>query len=85
MTRLPLTAEHIQISTREERPATFDWRGETHYIQEINRRWRIDAGWWDPGIRTCREYWEVVTDTGLLCVIHHDLPEGEWYLSRLYD
>ena len=85
MTRLVAESELIQISEKNERPDAFDWRGERHHIVEANKRWRIDVGWWDPAISTWRDYFEVLTDTGYLCVIYHDLPDGEWFLTRLYD
>jgi len=31
-----------------------------------------------------RDYWKVVTDTGLLCVLYQDLTQGHWYLERIY-
>lgn len=85
MTRLNASAEPIQILTGEDHPAAFDWHGQTCQIAEVNRRWRVEIGWWNPSVCTSREYWEVATDTGVLCLIHHDLPNGDWFLDRIYD
>jgi hypothetical protein len=32
-----------------------------------------------------RDYWEATTDTGLLCVLYHDLRGDAWYLERIYE
>lgn len=85
MTRLSAAGEPIQVLNPEGHPSAFDWRGERHQIVEVNRCWRVDVGWWDPNVCTNRQYWEVVTDTGVFCLIHQELPEGEWFLSRIYD
>lgn len=85
MTRLSPAGEALHIQAETGRPTALDWRGETHQIIEVNRHWLVDLGWWDPNVCVYREYWEVVTDTGLLCLIYHELPEGEWFLNRIYD
>ena len=84
MTRLT-AGEPIHIQTEQGRPTELAWRGETHHIMEVNRHWRVDLGWWDPGVCINREYWEVLTDTGVLCLLCHELPKSEWFLSRVYD
>jgi hypothetical protein len=47
------------------------------------RRWRIDVDWWRG--RVWREYFKLVTRTGLLVEVYHDLVGGQWYVQRLYD
>jgi hypothetical protein len=32
-----------------------------------------------------REYVKVTTDTGLLCLLYHDLIQSGWFLARVYD
>ncbi|OQB28542.1 MAG: hypothetical protein BWY10_00478 [Chloroflexi bacterium ADurb.Bin180] len=85
MTRLFLPGEPLHIQAEQGRPTAFGWRGEMLEIIEINHHWRVDLGWWDPNVCINREYWEVLTDTGLLCLLYHDLPQGDWFLSRIYD
>ncbi|MEA3459622.1 MAG: hypothetical protein U9R11_02940, partial [Chloroflexota bacterium] len=64
-------------------PRSFEWRGRTHPVKEMCRRWRVDEGWWRS--RIWREYFKLVTATGLLVVIYRDKLTDRWYLSRLYD
>ena len=64
-------------------PQAFTWQGQTHRVQQLSKRWRIDQGWWEQ--RIWREYFKVTTQTGLLVIIYRDLLTGEWYLQRLYD
>jgi hypothetical protein len=88
MTRLWSEGQVIAVAGRSrsdgsEEPAAFTWRGQTHRVQEIIRRWRVDLEWWR--VRIWRTYFKLNTDTGLLVVIYQDLPSGAWYLQRMYD
>jgi hypothetical protein len=40
-------------------------------------------GWWR--LRLWRDYYKLVTDTGLLVIVYYDLLEGKWYLQQLFD
>lgn len=85
MTRLNASGEPLHMQAEQGRPTAFGWRGETHQITKVNRHWRADFGWWDPNVCINREYWEVLTDTGVFCLIRRELPQEEWFLSRIYD
>ena len=71
------------LASRTGRPRRFTWQGQSHQVEEITRHWRVDTGWWAE--RSWREYHKLVTDTGLLVIVYHDLEGGRWYLQRLYD
>ena len=64
-------------------PRSFTWRGRRHPVTRVMRRWRIDVDWWRG--RVWREYFKLVTRTGLLVEVYHDLVGGEWFVQRLYD
>lgn len=84
MTHFWLDTESISVTVDEaERPLRFTWHGRHHPIRHIANRWRIDSRWWDG--RIWRDYFKVVSQTGLLAVIYHDLLTDHWYLHRLYD
>jgi hypothetical protein len=85
MTHLLAEPEAIQIWGSEEAPEGFVWQGRLHGIEQISNRWQVHTRWWEPGKAIWRRYWKVTTDTGLLCQLYHDLLEGGWFLSRLYD
>lgn len=76
---LPIKVLH----DRQYVPQRIIWRGETHVVDHIAQRWRVDEGWWHW--RIWRDYWKLTTRSGLLFVIYHDLLRGDWYLQRLYD
>lgn len=61
----------------------FYWQGRWHPVDVLVRRWRVDTGWWHR--RVWREYWLLITRTGLLAVLYRDLQTGRWYLLRVYD
>ena len=41
-------------------------------------------GWEWIAAELWRDYWEVATDGGLLCVLYCDLLTEEWFLERVY-
>lgn len=75
----PITVQSNDLLT----PQTFTWQNQTHPVQQIAKRWRVDLDWWQT--RVWREYFKLTTETGLLVVIYLDLLSGQWYLQRLYD
>ena len=84
MTRLwakgqPITA----ASDADGTPHSFEWKGGTHLVTGISKRWRVDTGWWR--LRVWREYFKLETDTGLLVIIYRNLLTDAWYFQRLYD
>jgi hypothetical protein len=64
-------------------PQQLIWEGQQHSIVEIWDRWRVDEGWWRK--RAWREYFQIITRSGLLLEIYHDVPTGLWYIQRVYD
>ena len=66
-------------------PQAFAWEGAWHPVAAIAKRWRVRAGWWTPEAEAWQEYVKLTTTDGLLCVLAHDLRDGEWRLMRLYD
>lgn len=74
MTRLWVAGVAVQMTASGGVPQRFVWRGQVYRLAWIANHWRV----W-------RDYWKLVTRTDLLVVVYHDLPDGEWYLQRLYD
>jgi hypothetical protein len=64
-------------------PQAFVWQGRTHQVRQLTNQWRIDQDWWQE--RVWRDYFKLITQTGLLVIIYCDLLTGQWYLQRLYD
>lgn len=64
-------------------PVRFIWQETAHPVENIIDRWRVDAEWWRG--RIWREYFTLITSTGLLVEMFHDLTTGEWYIQRMYD
>jgi hypothetical protein len=64
-------------------PKMFTWQGHRHRVVAVHDRWRVDEGWWRR--RAWREYFQLITASGLLAEIYHDVPSGRWYLQRVYD
>jgi hypothetical protein len=64
-------------------PLHLTWNGGRHPVQVILDRWRVDEDWWRE--RVWREYFRLITRTGLLVEVFHDLTTGEWYVQRVYD
>jgi hypothetical protein len=85
MTRIPSEPEPVDTWGAEDTPDAFTWHHAEHHILQVVNRWRIHTLWWEPSQIVWREYLKCVTDTGMLCVIYHDLLRGGWFLARIYD
>ena len=65
-------------------PEAFCWNGAYHRILHHGPHWRVHTDWWTEK-EIWRDYWQVATDTGWLCVIYHDRHGDAWYLERVYE
>ncbi len=84
MTRLLHPVERIKIDLNEDgAPIHFMWRGRKHTVLHVANRWRADAEWWRA--RQWREHFKLITDTGFLLVVYHDLGADAWFVQRMYD
>ena len=85
MTRLWLKGQPIEVrcTTLAGVPRLSSGKAETHPVQGIAKRWRVDLDWWQQ--RVWREYFKLYTQTGLLVILYRDLLTDQWYLQRLYD
>ena len=84
MTHLWATGEALRVDVDAEgAPLRLIWRGRAHPVESITRHWRVDVEWWR--VRIWRDYFKLVTTTGLLVVIYRDFEADGWYLQRLYD
>ncbi|MBK8027199.1 MAG: hypothetical protein IPK19_38870 [Chloroflexi bacterium] len=84
MTRLWADGKPIAVEAdAESLPLRFTWEGENHPIDAILDCWRVDTDWWRG--RVWRMVFRVVTETGLLVELYHDLLLGGWYMQRVYD
>ena len=57
-------------------------RGRAEKVREVSNHWRVQEEWWRREL--LREYYRVITDSGKLCLIYHDLLGGGWYVERIY-
>ncbi len=45
--------------------------------------WRLDDAWWQQ--RVWQDHFKLITTTGLLLILAHDLITDEWRVIRTYD
>ena len=83
MTRLWTQGIAIRMDLNDGLPGRFVWEKRAHPVLYVANHWRVDVAWWRW--RVWRDYWKLVTGTGLLVVVYQDLSVGDWYLQRLYD
>jgi hypothetical protein len=83
MSPLWTQAEFVPVVCAGGRPASFRWEQHPHAVTQVSRHWRVHLDWWTPA-ELWRDYWELATDGGLLCVLYCDLLTEEWYLERVY-
>lgn len=72
----------VRIGADGETPAAFTWDGRAHRVTALVAAWRVHTGWWETEV--WRDYYEVTTDSGLLCVLYRDLLSDAWALERIY-
>jgi hypothetical protein len=75
---------NTDVRQEQEEPRQFFWQWRWHPIREILQHWRVHAYWWTDH-EVWRDYWEVTTDTGLLCTLYYDRLQETWYLERVYE
>jgi hypothetical protein len=83
MSYLWFPAQAIEIQLQVEKLYAFKWRGRSHRVVWLAKQWRMDWGWWR--LRVWRDYYKLLTDTGLLVLVYQDLLDGKWYLQQVYD
>jgi len=71
------------VAITQGQPLAFQWVRHLQRVTGIANRWRVHTLWWREEI--WREYFKVLTDSGLLCTLYHDLLAEHWYLERVYD
>lgn len=77
----------VPIAVRPDKtgaPGRITWDGRTHQVQTIADHWRVELEWW-RGEPVARDYYKVVTRSGLLLVLYRDRNTDLWFLQRLYD
>ena len=73
----------IQVRRVAEEVQQITWQGRRHAVRQLLRAWRVEASWWEAPVR--RDCYQLLTETGLLVELFHDLDEDAWFLLRLYD
>ena len=79
-----IPGQPIQVRCNEDEPQAFRWERRWHRVQDVSARWRVHTLWWMED-EVCRDYWEVTTDSGLLCVLYRDMLSEAWHLERIYE
>ena len=64
-------------------PLTLARDGEKQRVTKVYERWQKVEEWW--GKEVTRNYFRVKTSKGLVCDIYRDMPDGNWYLSRIHE
>ncbi len=72
-----------EVMSEQGVPIRFTWQGHVHPVQKIANVWQIDDSWWQQ--RVWQDRFKVITTTGLLLILAHDLLTDEWRLIRVYD
>jgi len=64
-------------------PLTLARDGEKQRVTKVYEHWQKVEEWW--GKEVTRNYFRVKTSKGLVCDIYRDMPDGNWYLSRIHE
>jgi hypothetical protein len=81
--------EAVEVTTAEDGPTTFAWRGATYRILAVLGHWREDAAYWaGGGIEVPqRDLWRVEARNGTPARGIYELvsENGTWRLDRVWD
>jgi hypothetical protein len=84
MTRLWPEGAPIQVTVDQDgQPRHIVWQDRPHLVAHITRRWRVRSDWWREMV--WRDYFKLITNTGLLLIIYHDLRQETWHVQQLFD
>jgi hypothetical protein len=71
---VPAQSVQVEISEHQE-PQAFRWQDQRHPVQTILSHWRVDQGWWEE--RAWRDYFRILTSTGMVVEIYCNLLDGQ--------
>lgn len=76
--------EELQVTMNVKgTPLTLARNGEKQRVTRVYRSWQNVEEWW--GKEVSRTYFMVKTSKGMVCDIYRDMPDGNWYLSRIHE
>jgi hypothetical protein len=85
ITRIFADGEPVTVKTEDGWPSVLIWNDVAHPITRVAERWQVNTDWRSDGDGVDRDYFRVVTKTGLLCELFYDGVERVWWLARVYD
>lgn len=75
----------IGVITDDGGPVRITWRGRRESVRVCNH-WRLERSWWKGKESAVeRQYYKLITGSGTLLVVYHDLGDGKWYLEKVVD
>ena len=87
--------ERVEITTRDNTPLRFVWRGRLYGVLAVLEHWVISSQWWqrsnpDAGVPPEREFWRVEASPGgnippAVYELRRDAGTGDWQLVRVWD
>lgn len=75
----------IEVRREGPRPVSFRWRDRVHRVTYLSDFWRIHTNWWIDDGEVWRDYYQVTTNTKMLCELFYDRLKKEWRLERVYE
>ena len=84
MSKILEKPEELKVSVNIQGiPIALARNGERQRVTRVYQHWRVVEECW--GKEMTRNYFRVKTNKGLVCDIYRDMPNGNWYLSQIYD
>jgi len=83
MSRLLSTPRPLRVATDDYgKPVALLWRGRRDPVT-VGNHWRLEGDWWRQ--RIAREYYRLLTKSGIVCTVYRDGGDGGWYLEKMLD
>lgn len=81
-------AEIVWVTTQDQRPKAFVFRGRYYIVDHIYGPWLASGDWWTSTLWSL-EQWDIVARAGdntlLCCCLVQDLKQDCWQMAALYD
>jgi hypothetical protein len=73
----------LQVEMERDLPSRFSWDGQSVAVTAVLDHWEEAGLWWEG--EPVRHIYRVNDAEGRCYEIHQELPEGDWWLYRVYD
>ena len=86
MTYVWLEGLPVEVETDSTgQPQYLIWNRKRHEVRRVLNRWIFHDLWWHETEQMWRDYYYLITKSGLMVIVFQNIVSGSWYIYRVYD